>query len=1511
MRKIYLYAALAWLTGGGNAFAQNANGLLKMPEKECAGMTLSRFTPDQKGEEGRDALSRYPLLRKVHTDQPRTAGITEARRSLVERRSATASPARLHDMLRAASGREMWANVTYSNTWESYDLRGYYAFNSASSPFAMQMLGTSGNYYMEGNGGAVIQDGVLYIVRWSSYGSYFYIYVNTFDTETFQQLGSVSTKDVSLIALETATNMATGVNYGVFYNSDATGFVLGSVDYATLNRKDFGTLQHPYVALGVTKDDTLYGVATDGNLYKINKETCEETLIGNTGVQVLMSDGGHYGQSGEIDQKTGVFYWVAKDADKNTALYTVDLNTGAATKLTDLPGQETVFGLYLPPEPADDNAPAAVTDLEALFDGNSLEGIVTFQTPTTTYGGGALSGSLDYYVMLGNDTLVSGKTQPGATVEEEVIVPEEGMTTFRVATANSVGSSPESKVKTYVGNDEPAQVQNVRLAIDAETGKVKLTWDPVTAGVNSGYVGNITYNVVRYPDSTQVASGLTAPQFEETLPADKALQAYSYEVEAVNGTQTGKSSLSNRGVFGAAITPPYNEPLDQESSLDLYTIIDNNQDGSTWAYNEREGCASYIYNRANDGDDWLITPAIQLKGGKLYSLSFETCGYGYDYLERIEVRYGNQPTAEAMTHTLLDTVDVASPDYIKYTREIAADKDQKVFIGFHAVSPANEYRLYLKNVALYEGLSLTLADSVKNLRLTADADAQLLVNGSFKTPSHTLGGDTLGHKMTRIDVLRGTTLIKTFEHPDTATVLTFTDNQPVNGFNAYSVKVYTAEGEGRTITDKVYVGIDTPRYPQQPSLTDQTSSIRMSWKPVGKMGANGGVVKPEEVWYKVYDVVQTSDGVMAQLLDSVQGTSYDISFDTNKGDQTVAQYGLAAASKAGTSLIVGSAPLVVGKPYALPFRESLTRQNVSYFWWGDRTGNSSFTITNENSADNDGGCFALKTAAPEETAWINSGKIALGGVDNPKLRFSHYADPRSDMKLTVEIQKPDGTVDSLYRFDYKTLGEGDADQWRRESVSLKAYASLPYIIVRFRGDIGGKAYTLYLDDIEIDHVYAHDLKAAIAAPEQLRKGNSGTVRVTVTNKGDHAEAPYIVKLLAADETVAADTVTTALQPMESRTLSFDYKSSLFAEGDQIELKAVVENDGETYAADNTALATVRLQTPEQAKPEAVTAENAGHGSVKVDWNAPAVETSVVNDDMENYTSWSTDAFGGWTSVFGQPKGGAGQIYSSVAYPHQGEQFGYIAFDPYAWSQELTDQNPSLVPHSGGKYLASFYSYREQDGNVTYYDGNDWLISPALSGEAQTVSFWVNNVKAGGSDFPETFEVLCSTAGTDTLSFVKTGEKYTVSGGQWQQVSVALPAGTTHFAIRHCTPADKAFVFMVDDVSYVSGNGSLKGYNIYRDGELVAFVDASLTDYTVENVPDGDHVYAVTAVYAEGESAPTFSQTVTTGIASLQAVPGRAFTVYTVDGVLVGRGFTSLSQLKKGTYVINDKTVIVK
>ena len=1513
MKRNYLIAVRMALFGIGlvaanSLSAQNPNVRATTSPDGERFAKLERYTPNHRTVT--NLLTRYPLLEKVKNDcmTPKNAGITNVHSTIAAPTNASAA---WRNVARTADGRELWGNITYNSSWESYDSRGIYTFN-ASSPLNATMLSTTGSYYMEGNGGAVFQDDKLYITRWFKGGPYYYIYINVYDTDTWTQLSGDEIDDITFIASETATNTATGITYGEFYNSDATGFVLGTVDYATMTRKDFGTSDNTYVALGVTNDNVLYGVATDGNLYSISTTDGTETLIGSTGVNVATTDGGHYGQSGEIDQQTGVFYWVCKDANKQTSLYTVDLSTGAATKVADFSGEETVYGLYVPASPAADNAPAAATDVEVLFDNGQTTGSVTFTAPTTTYAGGTLEGTLDYYIAVGTDTVAHGKVQPGDVVNREVTVPE-GITTFLVSTSNAAGSSPVAKSKVYVGNDEPKPVQNINLDIDQTTGVATLTWDAVTEGLNGGYVGNVSYDVVRYPDSVTVANTLSSTNFTETLSADAALKPYYYGVTAVNGNQRSTEATSGKSVFGAAIVPPYDEPFDNENAFDLYTIIDNNNDGATWEYYERgdDKAATYKYSRNNDGDDWLITPAIQLKGGKLYSLSFETCSYGYSYNERIEVKWGNSPTVEGMTNTLLEPTDVLSPSYTKYTRELAAESDKKIFVGFHAISPADEYRLYLRNVSLYEGLSLTLPDSVTALKVTADSDGELKVAGTFVTPAVTLGGQTLANALTHVDVLRTDgSIVQSFDSPEAAAQLQFEDNEAKHGFNTYTVKVYTAEGEGRSANAIVFVGIDTPKRPTTPLLTDQTSSIHMQWTPVDSVGANGGVVKTDDVWYKVYSVSGNSNGSTSELIDSVKNaTSFDLDYATDKGEQKAVQFGLAAATATGTSGIAGSSPLIVGAPYALPIHESIAKGQVSYFWWGNGTGNSTFSIGTDTDYDNDGGCFKLTTSAPNETAWINSGKLSLAGATTPKVRFSHYCNTSSDMRLTVEVQKPNGMVDELYTFDYGTLSSTSNDEWRHASVSLADYVTLPYVIVRFRGDIGGKAYTLYVDDINIDNVYADNLTASISAPAQVRKGNSCQVKVNVANNGDNVAQNYTVRLLADDIEVASQIVTQDLAPMTSRDFMFSYQSSLFAKGNDALLKAVVEFDGDGNTADNTATTQLKLTDPTQAQPENASAQQTDDGSVVVNWSAPSVEQVSIIDDMEAYDSWNTDNFGDWTSIYGGDKGGAGMLYSSKEYPHQGERFAFIEFAPNDWSADITAKNPSLIPHSGDKYLAAVYSYTDDGSNTHFYDSNDWLISPSLSGEAQTVTFWANNLKAGTTDYPEQYDLLYSTQGTDTTKFIKIGDTRILSGGSWQQVSFEVPQGATHFAIHHCTFGSNAFMFMVDDVAYISGNGSLKGYNIYRDSALIGTVSPENMTFTDNDVPTGNHSYAVTAVYAEGESLPAEAY-VTTEIEIIPIV-STDFNVYTTDGRLVGRHLKSLNGLKQGTYVVNDHTVVVK
>ena len=69
---------------------------------------------------------------------------------------------------------------------------------------------------------------------------------------------------------------------------------------------------------------------------------------------------------------------------------------------------------------------------------------------------------------------------------------------------------------------------------------------------------------------------------------------------------------------------------------------------------------------------------------------------------------------------------------------------------------------------------------------------------------------------------------------------------------------------------------------------------------------------------------------------------------------------------------------------------------------------------------------------------------------------------------------------------------------------------------------------------------------------------------------------------------------------------------------------------------------------------------------------------------------------------------------------------------------------------------------------------------------------------------------------------------------------------------------------------------------------------------------------MTAVFADAESEATVATAVTTGIEALEAVlASPAYDVFTTDGKLVGKGMKSLKTLKSGSYIINDRKVIIR
>ena len=329
----------------------------------------------------------------------------------------------------------------------------------------------------------------------------------------------------------------------------------------------------------------------------------------------------------------------------------------------------------------------------------------------------------------------------------------------------------------------------------------------------------------------------------------------------------------------------------------------------------------------------------------------------------------------------------------------------------------------------------------------------------------------------------------------------------------------------------------------------------------------------------------------------------------------------------------------------------------------------------------------------------------------------------------------------------------------------------------------------------------------------------------------------------------------ALEPAQAASLAFSRK--MLPTGDesykyQVEIGYAADMDkannrSETY--------TVRRTAPDFPVPTAL-AGTEKDGTAQLEWAAPDLTVGAmkaITDDASAYTAFSTglagsavfdDYVGDWTMIdndgvvpFSFTNQGA-----RVDFPNSGRPIGFMVFDPSFLGLE------EWAAHSGKQMFVSFAS-----GGAP---NDDWMISPRLSGEKQTVKFWARSLTHQYG--AESFQFLYSTTDTKLSSFTRVNTVSEVPE-QWTEYSFEIPEGARWFAIR-CT-SDGTFALFVDDITFIPAHPAdgltLSGYNLYRDNEKVndqPITGTSYLDATAK--PEDKPGYVLTAVYADGESRPT-------------------------------------------------------
>lgn len=512
-------------------------------------------------------------------------------------------------------------------------------------------------------------------------------------------------KDWSILPVDMDLDPVTGEVYAITYNSSMTGYqlsVLTFTDNSVTSRK-VADMTGNWNAVAFDADGQLYGISKVNNsegycvsstLNRIDKASGAVTPIGETGMQP------EYMSSAAFDRSTGRLFWSVAPADNTGLLAEINIATGAAATVYNFPNNEEVLGLYVPAPAADADAPAAVTDLKTNFTGGSLSGTVSFTAPTTLFNGTPGVSALTYEIRANDQVVATGNTQYGAEVSADITVPAAAFYTIKASVSNTVGKGPDEYVELFIGNGIP-QAPAPRATLNG--GKVTLSWEPVTASTDGGYIdpAAVTYTVRRLPGAVEVASGLAATAYEDVLPATDNFTVYTYAVSAEHAGISSEAGMT-RGVAVGEIVPPYLETFDSEDSLAGWTLINANGDSRFWMWSDLQNLR-IGFSAQTPKDDWVVTPPVALKAGVTYTFSFDIYGDSADDTERVEVKMGDANTVAALTTALLAPADINSTKPVNLKMLVKPAVTGAYFIGIHAMSEPDKYMLNLDNVKIEEG----------------------------------------------------------------------------------------------------------------------------------------------------------------------------------------------------------------------------------------------------------------------------------------------------------------------------------------------------------------------------------------------------------------------------------------------------------------------------------------------------------------------------------------------------------------------------------------------------------------------------------------------------------------------------------------------------------------------------------------------------------------------------------------------------------------------------------------
>lgn len=1441
MKKLITLALSAAVAVGQMSAVPAAAGRQTMPP--------ARISADSKARPFR------PLVpSRVHTQGARQKDVTTApaapARYLMPSAQQRKAPARAAQL---SDGLELRGSIV--STYSFMHFTGYYKIPYTADGEFEQIAAIEANYAAWDDG-----QGNMYVGGLQDWGMGFTIpELYVYSTDTWEETDYIDC-DFTILGTDNATDPTTGDVYGCYYDATSENLTWAKADYPAGHSEAIRVLAEDEHMYGVACDATgqYYAILGNGNFVKVDKATGELTVVADTGLRP------YYNTGATFDDKSGNVIFSYAPAAGFSSLWAIDAATGAASLLLDFADNDQVTALTVVKPAAEPLAPAApVLAAEAPDGGRTIN--YTLTMPSTLFDGSQAAGQLEWHLSVDGVEAGSGTSNFGAVVEGSCTVDADGVHSLVAYVENEVGRSPSVKISVVNGKGTPAAPAGLGINNFGD-GEVSLYWDPVLGSADGAYIDPkaIVYNVRR--NGELVAEGIDDTFFFEAVEIPDTYKKLNYEVTAVFAGNESEAATVSTGI--GAIVPPYAcsfsaAPYD----TDLYTVVNSNGDNVEWYFSEYYSCFKYDYCD-NAADDWLITPAFSLEAGKVYEFSYSIAPGHTNYTERYALAMGVAPTAAAMVTELVPPTELngdLSTAEIK-TVTVKPDVTGNYYIGWHALSDPAMFMIQVKDVRMSAAMEAGSPAGATDVTLTRDAVGYLKLHGSFKAPATDISCNALG-ELGKVVVKRQDkdAPVAEFTSPAPGAVLTFDDNDiPAMGTYTYSITAWNADGAiGREVLASTYVGPVAPEDVPEVRLVegDVPGTAVLTWD-APAYDVDGNALVPENLTYMVYVPGEYSQAY--PVLDEPVADRKVTFKVCGPDEKAFATFYVSALNLGLEGEGLTRSPMVpVGKADALPYTDSFGKEGrdgklLGYIVPAGSYG--SVELSNRESGkapaqDGDDAFIRLTTYTPDVSIEFFTGKIDLAGAESPAVSIYYYKWSDADTNRTdVLVVDRDGNEIPVGAAD-NSLG-GNVG-WNLLVCPLDEVRGKEVKIV-VRGTFVSHDNMLY-DNLRVADRLPVDLAAVGAhAPARVEAAVPFAVTADIANLGRDEASAYTVDLLLNGEPVATKEGP-AVAAGAQAAVEFSHTLSPLTQG-KLEFTARVSITGDGDASNDLSAAAVPEFVASKFPAVSDLAASRADQGVELSWTAPVTAGFEAKDveDFEDATPW-TEEVEGWTMIdrdgkqIGALEGAMMPDAVAMRTTHS-----FYVFD--SESDEITFYNPELSyltkGNSGSRSLVAMYIL---DSNATQ---DDWAISPLLSGEAQTISFYARRFHPEYADY---MEVLYSTKdSTDPADFVTLCPDGpfevpqlvdAIGNAAYRQYEFNLPEGARRFALRATNMGGEGFMLMIDDVKFRPANATLEivSYDIYRDGVKVNTAPVTAPSYVDTDADGAAHSYNVVVNYNRGLS----------------------------------------------------------